>query len=182
MSSADYQAFVQSEIEECKRRANAYQGVVPDAGAAAEHMSIDHLDKLLSGPLSQDLRTLYLKEYDEIRASLRALALVGMTRKDLYDNASHEMRMDRERLASSSAFNRYFSTKIKKDAPSKLNEQLDADDIEYQNRKNEVVDRIRAEQGSSTTTLSDADMVKQAMRANGSVNSRGVSVGTKEIS
>jgi hypothetical protein len=181
MSSADYQAYVQAEQEECRRRANAYQGVIPDAGAVSEHLSIDHLERLLSGPLTQDLRTLYLKEYDEIRASLRALALVGMTRKDMYDHASQEMQMDRERLAGSVSFNRYYATRFKKDAPKVFKEKLEAEEVEFQNRKNEVVDRIRAEVGAMGSKVTDKDVVRKAMKSTGGVNSRGMSTGVKEI-
>jgi len=182
MSSADYQAFVQSEIEECKRRASVYQGTLPESDPVSEHMSIDHLDALLSGPLTQDLRTIYLKEYDEIRSSIRAIALVNMSRKDFYDNASQEMILDRERLAKSSSINQSSVTSYKRDAPKEFVKKLEEQESEYRDRKSQVIDRVKAENNSASKGLGDKDMLKKAMSAVDGVSGKGISTGRKEIS
>ena len=71
MSSVDYRAFVQSEVEDCSRKSDVYIGAEDDLGSPPEHFSIDHLETLLSKQIPRELRALYLSEYAEVRAGIR---------------------------------------------------------------------------------------------------------------
>ena len=58
---------------------------------------------------------------------------------------------------------------------------LNTQEDEYRSRKSQVIDRVRAENNSATSGLSDRDMLKKAMGAVGGVTVKGVSTGVKEI-
>ena len=182
MSSADFRAFVQAELDECQRRADLYQGAQSDLGAPAEHFAIDHLERLLSMSISEELRTLYMAEYSDMRAAMRAIAVCGLTRKDFYDEASYvairEQHFLRAEVASRTAAGSQFRRRLGAD----LQAQLADLDLEYETRKNEIIDRLHAAGGvPSSETLTDADVVREAMKDVPGVNARGVSTSIKRI-
>lgn len=182
MSSVDYKAFVQSEVEECARKSDIYVGAQDDLGAPAEHFSIEHLDALLSRSIPRELRAMYLAEYADIRAGIRALAVIGLTRSDFFDHAAQMSISDREFLRESMARNSYISALAKRGfSVNSLSEFLELE-TEYESRKSEVEDRTKSENGvPSNLSLSDKDIVRAAMKDTQSSNSRGVSSGRKQV-
>jgi hypothetical protein len=177
MSSIDYRAYVQAEVEECKRNAALYQGDgVPDTGAV-EHLTTEGLEQLLTSEIPLELRTLYLQEYDDIRAIIRAAGLANMTRKDFYDHASHSALKDREYLADSLARNAYTETLILQEVDDGLRQELDDINEELASNKNEVQDRLREGGKDTSSSVDSRDVVKRSMESVEGVNSRGVSTG-----
>lgn len=182
MSSADYRAYIQAEIEECRRLSDVYQGVDHDINPPAEHIAIDHLDSLLSAGVPRDLYSLYLREYDELRATQRAVAIGRMSRKDFYDVAAQEVLIEREFLSSKLSFNTYFANQFLKDSAETFKAELEEETADYVKRKNEAVDRLKVQSGkSSGSNFTDEDLIKVSMRNVPNVNSKGVSTATTVV-
>ena len=182
MSSADYKAFTQAEIEERKRLADVYQGVVADKGAPAEHLSIDHLEVLLSGPLPRDLRALYMREYDDMRAVQRAVAMVNLSRKDFYDDAAQTMIRERELLSAFLALSTTVAPVFLRGMTEEFKSNLGSQAEEFEQRKNEVVDRLKVSGGlSAEAPIDDECIVRTMMKDVPGTNNRGVSTGIKTV-
>lgn len=178
MSSADYKAYVQAERQECDRLTRVYQGAEQDKQAPTEHLTIDHLAALLTTPLPQDLRSLYLRQYDEIRSNQRALAIAGMSRKDFYDVASQEMLLEKQRLADSVSFDNYIDTQLQRELPEESKLNLEQMNQVFAQRKNEILSRIRAsaQDTGGRSSLTDAELTRYVMQNIDGVSSKGVSI------
>ena len=180
MSSADFRAFTQAELEEQERLANVYQGMELDLGPPAEHFSIDHLEQLLAMPLSLDLRSLYLSEYSDLRAGIRALAITGLDRKDFYDDASQTALRERVFLATTAARQEFLAAQYKKNLDGDSLATLSDLQDEYDSRKSESEQRLQVEGDlNAEAALTDSDIVRVAMKEVDGVSSRGVSTSKK---
>ena len=182
MSSPDFKAFIQAEAEECARLAGSYQGADVANSGPVEHLTTGGLEELLTAEIPVELRMMYLQEYDEIRAAMRAVAMVQMTRKDCYDNASQVVLKDRAFLADSLAFNSYNQLLMLEDITDTERAEFDAREAEMETKKSQVRDRLQTEGKSTTSDIDDSDVIRKAMTGVSGVNSRGVSTGIKEIS
>jgi len=182
LSSADYKAFIQAEIEERKRLSDVYQGVAVDKGASAEHLSIEHLEVLLSGSLPRDLRALYLREYDDMRAVQRCIGMVNLTRKDFYDDAAQTMIREREFLSSLLAYSTVVGQAFLQGMDDDFRETFESQAEEYEQRKSEVVDRLKVSGGlSAEAPIDDECVIRTVMKDVPGTNNRGVSTGVKTI-
>ena len=180
MSSVDYQTFNLAEAEERSRLAKVYQGAETDSAPAVEHLSIEHLDRLLSSSIPIELRALYLQEYDDMRAATRAIAMCNLTRKDYYDYASQQALNDVALLSISLASNTVISQQLLKTAPESVQTFLQDLESEYTAKKNEVVDRLKNLSGLfSEDRLSDSDFVRISMKDTDNTTPRGTSTSVK---
>jgi len=176
-SSVDYRAYCEASVRELSRLTRVYLGSEDDKVLEAQHLNIDHLDKLLSGPLSPALRSLYMQEYSEIRAYLRAVAVVGLTRRDHYLDAATKAAYDSANLRDSAAFNESLGAAFMGALPEELKTSLSGLEAECVDRKTEVTSRLEAAGGFSSDQAGPTpqDVVRAAMAGTQGVSNNGVS-------
>lgn len=176
-SSVDYRAFCEASVRELARLSRVYSGAEDDRPLAAEHYMVDHLDRLLSSTLTPALRTLYMQEYTELRAGLRAVAVVHLSRKDYYTDAALQTDYDSTNLRDSLTFNETIGTAYVA-ALDTISQQILADlETEYIARKSEVGSRLQANSGfsSDTDAPTPEEVVRAAMQNIPGVSNKGVS-------
>ena len=177
-SSIDYRVYVQGEIEEANRLTRVFQGDENDRGVAAEHYTVDHLPKLLTTGISKNLASMYTREYTNMRASMRALAVSSLTRKDFYDAASQEELNRARKLSQSLAVNDELSKILTKHLLEHESNLLTEIEESTTQAKNATLDRIREASGATQElTVSAEDVLRAALSERDDVNGRGVSRG-----
>lgn len=175
-SSVDYRVFCEASARELERLTRVYMGAEDDEAPAAEHLVVDHLDALLSGPLTPALRTLYMQEYSEMRAALRAAAITSLSRRDYYLDATATATYGASQLRDALAFNEMVATGLVNALDSDSQKTLADLESEYIDRKNEVIDRLEAESGfSGEDGPTIEDVLRSSMQGKPGVNNKGVS-------
>jgi hypothetical protein len=157
--------------------ARVYLGAEDDQPLSAEHYAIDHLDSLLAGSLSPALRSLYSQEYSELRAAMRALAVVGLTRKDYYNDAAKQANLDAVSLRDALAFNEIVGTTFVASLDETLQGTLGDLEATHIDRKTEIVSRLQAASGFNSNNAAPLpeEIVRAAMTEVPGVNPKGVS-------
>ena len=123
-----------------------------------------------------------MQEYYDIRAAMRAAAADLLGRKDFYTIASQEEINTAKLHGTSLSVDDLVSKTYLKDLSPATKEVVEEIEAEYEARKNEVVDRIRARNNmGSDVDISHVDIVRLAMRDVVGVNSKGVSTSLKRI-
>jgi len=179
MSSVDFRAYCEARSREAERFARVYMGFEDDQTPFTEHLTIDHLDALLTGALTQNLRSLYMREYSEMRASMRATAESLMTRRDYYVHATAKMADEVTYLRNAVSFNESLGTYLQSVLPQENQDTFDALESTYIGRKNEVISRIQANSGlNGEGTPTPEEVVKNAMQGVPGVNNKGVALNT----
>lgn len=174
--SVDYRVYCQAASEEAKRLTKVYQGAEDDQALASQHLLSAHLDRLLAGDLTQALRSYYNQQRDILRANMRALALVHLTRRDYYAHASHVALREADRFASSIAYVEELGRVLASPAPPALRETLANLEDEYAAKKIETELEVRAHGGlGSAVGTRPEDTLRVAVGQTPGVNSRGVS-------
>ena len=181
-SSVDFRAFCQAEIEEQQRLIRVYQGEESDRGVAAEHFMVAHLDDLLKKGLTKAQLALYTREYGDLRASMRAVAICGLKRQDYYTAASHQARRVQSYYAAVASAHQTTGEGYLRALSETDQEDLRSRDEQFQQTKSEVVQRVQAGAGfSGTEPPKVRDVVREALRSDTNSTSRGLSKESKGV-
>ena len=179
-SSVDFRAFCQAEIEEHQRLMRVYQGEESDRGVAAEHFMIAHLDDLLKKGLTPSQLALYTKEYNDLRAAMRAVAICGLKRQDYYTAATHQAQRMQAYYAAVVSAHMTVGEAYLRSLQEDDQADLQSRDEQFQQTKSEVVQRVEAGSGfTSNDPPVASDIVREALRSNPDATSRGVSKESK---
>lgn len=92
--SVDYKNFMESKSAQLKHLQEVYRGEADEQELDHSQQIVTLIPNLLKSPLSQEIRSLLLRHYSEIRGTIRDQNLSLLSRADLYAHAAEAAELE----------------------------------------------------------------------------------------